>query len=259
MRAVNYASLVFFLLLFCLLLAGRVKADSKIAASTGLKVFIIDTGVDLQHRLIKNRNVRCIGSQPCSDGHGHGTGIVSLVLNGELTTANAPSTPVCPKVEVIVCNYFPSEEVQHYYECLAHAVAEAPLLLNFSSTSTVPVMKEYEYLKDLQALQTFVIVAAGNEGDNILETPNYPTMYAHTDKLAPEWAQLQSLANIITVGATTRTGERYILSNYIDGMRTMLGTNVRTAAPKNAIALMTGTSASTALYTNKLLRTACGL
>jgi subtilisin family serine protease len=149
------------------------------------------------------------------DDNGHGThvaGGVAAVGNNGLGVSG-----VCWKSSVVSVKFLDSRGrggTSSAVEAIDYAVKEGAKIINcsFGSSSKSSALQDaVQYAKDKGAL---LVVAAGNDGDNLEKTPAYPASY--TD------------GNILTVAATTRTDELADFSNY--GSK-----SVDVAAPGDAI------------------------
>lgn len=186
---------------------------------------------------------------------GHGTHVASLILNGPLDAKNKATNKVCDHVIVHSCDYKPTTGYKAAYnECLDYAKWLKPDIVNFSSVG--PDLYDVEY-KTYESLPgTTFIVAAGNDGDSLYESPHFPAVYPRIEQIAPKFNK-KNLPNVVTVSASTSSGSRYINSNYADFTVAELGVNVNSAAPGTAFEIRTGTSMAAAIHTNKLIQEKC--
>lgn len=175
------------------------------------------------------------------DKVGHGTFVAGLIIND-----------VCKQVKLYSCTYYdPYDTTKNMWKklipCYERAYMEHMDFVNFSTDGEGPVDKEYILIKQiLSNPKVKMIVAAGNHGLN-LGNPcwgSFPTCY--------------QLDNLINVGNLNPDTSRHNKSNYgTINMEWVMGTNVYSTLPNNQMGFMTGTSMSTAIYTNKLLKQRC--
>lgn len=251
MRPLTFLSVITLLLLAVAIYAFRADASEPIT------VLIIDTGAQITHPALNGFKINCPTAADCKDQVGHGTGITSLILNGELNAKWKSDEKVCDRVKVEVCNYEPGLADDRYFECLKRALELKPFIINYSSVGNLPSLAEYLFISQILENGTKYVVATGNEGLNLLESPKYPIMYMFPNKLAGVYKTLKPLTGITAVGAHTTEGGRWISSNTVPGMVTERGVSVRTALQHDQFGIVTGTSASAALHTHKLLLQEC--
>ncbi len=260
MRSLAIAPLLFFIVLLLVILGFRANAAEPI------KLMVIDTGVALEHPSLTSWKRWFFTDQDITVDHHHGTAMASLALNGEVDATGKGATPVCGEVELIVCNYLPFQKSTRLYECLQNAIDKKVDFVNYSSNGYDFREEEYNYILKMKRNGTLFVTAAGNEGRDVKVNPSFPGMYSATKYLPGALKALVSLTNVLMVGAVDDNGKQWDKSNYGIPMATERGVNVRSAAVgKHTVtkqivygtALYTGTSISTALYTNKLLRKKC--
>lgn len=256
MKWLSYPSIIFFLLLMFILFSKGLKADEP---KKPIKVMVIDTGVSIEHPLLKGHKRYYFSPIDILYDHYHGTGMASLVLNGEIDGNDLATSPTCEQVELYVCNYLPFFKSVREPTCLASALKYKMDIINYSSSGSTFLQDEYDSLKALEQIGTIFVTVAGNEGDNLKHAPKYPGMFSATKFLPFPFNKLTTLKNIIMVGATDH-GAKWSTSNYGVSMEWMNGVAVRTATKIGdgyGTMKLSGTSISAALYTNKLLRQKC--
>ena len=135
------------------------------------------------------------------DENGHGThvaGIVAAVGDNALGVSG-----ICWKSTVMSVRFLDERGrggTSGAVEAIEYAVREGAKIVNcsFGSSSKSSALEDaVEYAKDKGVL---LVVAAGNDGDNLEKEPEYPASYTH--------------GNILTVAATTRTDSLASFSNY---------------------------------------------
>lgn len=229
-----------------------------------IKVFVIDSGINLNNTIFSNKRIKCVTKNDCKDYNGHGTNMVSIILNGELDMLNQPTSPVCPEVELEMCNYnHLARSDDSYFSCLERATKAKPDIVNYSSVGSAPLLYEYLKVREMTENGTIYVVATGNDGKNLFNSHTYPTMYMHLDKIQkPIRASFipylgSPIKNIIPVGALNKDGTLWKDSNTVTGMVTEIGVNVRAASYAGFYQNITGTSVAAAMYTNKQLIKLC--
>lgn len=204
-----------------------------------IRVLEIDTGVSKNsHSEIDNhlpKNV--INILDFLDYNGHGTHVAGLILNN-----------TCSQVELESCSWFgidnPKGNWNDYMNCLRLAVLNHPDFVNISSGGPNYEQEEYNLLMMLSSLGTKIIVAAGNNGQDLNKFDYYPAKY--------------KIPNLIPVGSLLPDGSRSRTSNF--GLKNEvyeLGFEVMSTLPNGLYGKMSGTSQATANYTNRLLKVKC--
>jgi hypothetical protein len=168
----------------------------SIIANAENRVAVIDTGINVNEKnapyLCKTGHKDFTG-MGLYDDLGHGTQVVNYIID------NAKTKNFCV---VMLKFYDPNLSVQRVVANTVAAYLEARRqrikLVNYSANGTSKSPEEEKFIQDNQDM-TFV-VAAGNDGVNLDESPRYPASYG--------------LNNIIPVGALNKDGERQSISNY---------------------------------------------
>lgn len=224
--------------IFCII--WTVYADAK-----NIKVMVIDTGVDKSHQEIFEK-VKEEWNFHYIDDNGHGTAIAGLVIRD-----------TCDEVELISCKYYgftgylkDSESSEKgTNRCFQYALDQNVDYVNYSSVGIDPDVEEYKLIKQLTDKGVIVITSTGNQNTNL--TPMQPCAHA--------FPACYLTKNMFIVGNITKEGRKAYTSNFanVPQMRWEIGVNVSVLAPRNGYITMSGTSMSTAIYTNKLLKQAC--
>lgn len=210
----------------------------KSHAGQKISVLEIDTGLDAYSHAEIRSHVNTREGDPLEffDGNGHGTHVGGLILNG-----------TCPEVKLQSCSWFKlnsNGNWDEYINCLRIATSLKPDFVNISSSGSNYDTEEFSLLKELSDGGTKIIVASGNQGRNLQYYPVYPANY--------------DIKNLIVVGNIEDNGQRSITSNFgLPNEVYMPGVNVYSTLPGNRYGYMTGSSQSTARYTNKLLLEKC--
>ena len=204
------------------------------------------------------------------DSTGHGTAMIGLVeqgatgllwgdLSNDRMRANLQKLPSrlyhCQIVVRALSAEIQNDDALAIARGVDHAVAFGADVINISATGEQFNLPEFISTKRARGLGVWVVAAAGNEGVSIEEEPRYPA----------------SLSHVIGVGAVDvndsldRTRSRvYRHSNYSDGSSGFFtwhfGGGVATIHPRatfsgsSFIAITSGTSAASALYSGELAR-----
>lgn len=175
-----------------------------------------------------------INNPDYQDSNGHGTHIAGLILRD-----------TCPEVELISCKYYDEtytnkQNIDNSVICFKKAMNSDYDIINYSSGGTSRNDNEFNVLK---RIHTTIVVAAGNNSQDLNKSTYYPASYG--------------LKNIIVVG--NLNGKfRSLNSNF--GLVNMVweqGTNILSTYLGGRFVYMTGTSQSTAIHTNRLLKEMC--
>jgi hypothetical protein len=200
-----------------------------------LKVVVIDTGLDINDQRFTNH--LCEGEhksfvskdKALKDTYGHGTNMVGRIID------EAGSANYC----LVIVRVEPDHGITSYLEALKYAVSIHPDIVNISMVGTDYDRTEYELIKS--APGTKFVVAAGNEGKNVLLEGAYPASLP--------------LRNIIAVGNMNQHHKRHHTSNYgIVDMVWEFGVNITVPGLGGYYNTTTGTSVATATHTGKLIK-----
>lgn len=184
-------------------------------------------------------NPKSWGTLDYVDNNGHGTHVAGIILKD-----------VCDQVELISCKYWddkkPKQTKTSSNECFRKALDIVPDYVNYSSGGKGYDEEEVDVLMQLGLKNVTVIVAAGNNGEDLSQPENeyYP-------------AGLE-IDNVIPVGSVNWRGDRSRTSNYgLPAMVWELGEYVHSTLPNGKFGYMSGTSQATARHTNRLIRQRC--
>jgi len=222
------------------------------ALGRGVKVAVLDTGIDYTHSDLKGRVTYCIntigttlykGTQlsKCSDQNGHGThvaGIIAAAINSVGVAGVAPNVTI---IAVKVLGASGSGSVSDIAEGIVEAVKAGATILSMSLGSSVDssVLRDASYWAYQQgAIQ---VVAAGNSGDGDPSTDNvnYPGRYDWVIAVAavdssyniPSWSSDGPEVDVAAPGVN-------ILSTYPGGKYAyMSGTSMATPHVTGVVAL----------------------
>lgn len=198
-------------------------------------VTVIDSGVDytdgrIAPYICKERGLFNLTGVPMEEDAGHGTHVVGIIIQ------NSPPVGYCLRVIKV----FSKSQREGVVGRMIKAVqlATGSILTNISAGG--PVFYESEY-NAMQAIKTLFIMAAGNEGSDLLVRPFYPASYR--------------IRHSVVVGSLEKNGRR-IATNSNRGLLVNtweIGEDVRSYAPGGKFKVLSGTSMATARHTARLL------
>lgn len=218
--------LVFF---FCLVAMGQGKE---------IRVMIIDTGVSSKIPQLKKYLAKDNQAFDIFDKHGHGTHVTGSILYGPKL-----NNPVCSNVKIYSCKFLFDGSKMGSADCFHRARKLSMDFVNFSGGGREFWLREFFELLILTQT-TKVVVAAGNNGTNLLDEPYYPAAY--------------NMKNIDVVGNGTSPSKRAKTSNFgLNDMIWLNGQEVKSFGIDKKYEYMNGSSQATALRTHELLLEAC--
>lgn len=205
-------------------------------AKSHIVAFQIDTGTDISHvhEIRDYVNIANWEKDDYVDVNGHGTHVAGILLKN-----------VCPQVELISCKYYEGKtdsSDKKLLNCFKTALKIRPDIINFSGGGPGYDQNEFNIIKQLSDAGIKIIVAAGNNGQDLSlkENEYYPAKY-------------KGIKNLIVVG-----NEGAKNSNYgILGMIWRKGNYIYSTLPNGEWGYKSGTSMSTAIYSNELLQKIC--
>ena len=167
------------------------------------------------------------------DFHGHGTHIAGILLKD-----------TCKEVELTSCKYFdlshPDNSMWNTINCFKRALTQHFDVINYSSGGSAYSDDEIKILKQIKSI---IVVAAGNDNQDLSWNNYYPASYR--------------LPNVIAVG-NLDGNKKSSTSNYgLPGMVWEQGTFITSTFPGGRFGIMSGSSQATALHSNKLLKEMC--
>jgi len=201
----------------------------------GIKVAVIDTGIDLTHPMFSGRLAPSIEWRDYVDGngdtnpqevsgtaYGHGTGVAGLILQ------TAPKATILP---IRVLGPDGSGEVANVVSAMSYAVAMGANIINLSlGTSTndpaLQTMVDYATSQGV-----YVVASAGNSGDSNI---TYPAAWAKTGTGAKY---------LLSVGSVDKNNKKSSFSSSGTALELLApGENLISTYPGDQIASFTGTS-----------------
>ncbi|WP_253720832.1 S8 family peptidase [Bdellovibrio bacteriovorus] len=235
-------------------LAAQAQADTNALKDRDIVVAIIDTGVDVNHPLIRdhlwvnpNDQKNTIdddgngyaddlhgwnfvsNNSDISDNHGHGTHVAGIILQKAKTQ----------KVKFMILKYYDplqsgDDNLLATVKAIRYATKMKADIINYSGGGDSRSPLEEAAIRDAQKQGIVFVAAAGNEGRDTDRVGYYPAGYR--------------LSNIISVAAVDSRKRLLASSNY--GSKSVdiaaPGKNVFSSLPGGRYGFMTGTSQATA-------------
>lgn len=220
--------------------AAKIAWKPVARTETRKVVAIIDTGADFDHPDLKpffcdggHRDFTGLG---LNDTHGHGTHIAGLITKG------LDPKKVC----IIVLRYYTSGGYRNFtneVSAMIWAGKQGAALVNFSSGGFDPgTGVETETIRNLVMAGTKVVVAAGNDGQDLGKKCDYFP------------ACSLKIEGFYVVENLNKAGQRCPSSNHGGPVNASApGLMQYSALPGGHHGTMSGTSQATANYSNKLL------
>lgn len=202
----------------------------------GVKVAVIDTGIDLAHPMFQGRLAPSSEWKDFVDGdttpqevagtaYGHGTGVAGLIAQV------APKATILP---IRVLDADGSTSISSLISAIDWAVQKGANVINLSigtDKDSNPLKMEVEFAAS-QGI--YVVTAVGNDGTGALQ---YPAAYATT---------ASSNDRIVSVGSMTSSLILSLFCNYGSALEFIApGEFMYSAYPDNRVAQFTGTSFAT--------------
>ncbi|MBM3856569.1 MAG: hypothetical protein FJ390_01235 [Verrucomicrobia bacterium] len=162
-----------------------------------------------------DRNGNHIPSGNPMDLEGHGTYVAGII--GATGNSGVGIAGVAWKVQLMACRH--SDEngniaVSDSISCIDYAIEHKARIINCSwGTGDVYSQDLYKAMQRAQQAGVIVVAAAGNEGKNLDEIPDYPSSFVHDFKIPnaaskePQEKLMKGLDNIIVVTASTMANE----------------------------------------------------
>ncbi|MGE4133029.1 MAG: S8 family peptidase [Bdellovibrionales bacterium] len=179
-------------------------------------------------------------SPDVTDDHGHGTHIAGIV--GAKRLPGGGSSGVAPGVSLMILKYYDADSggegnLVNTIRAIRYATRMGARIINYSGGGILRSESEEAVLGMAAQKGVLFVAAAGNEGLNSDFFHFYPADY--------------DLPNIISVGASDRTGKLMAVSNF--GRSTVdiaaPGRNIHSTLPDGQYGFMSGTSQATAFVT----------
>ncbi|MCL5970804.1 MAG: S8 family peptidase [Patescibacteria group bacterium] len=223
---------------------AKIEADKAwaISSGSGVKVAVIDTGINRIHPDLKANIAGCVNFiiswKTCEDDNGHGThvsGIIAALNNGVGTVGVAPNAKI---YSLKVLDRRGSGYTSDIIEALDWAVSNKMQVVNMSLGTTVDVQAFREAIQRVNKAGIVEVAAAGNSGpaaDSVLYPARYPEVIAvsatdSTDNV-PYWSSRGPQVLLAAPGVS-------IYSTYLKGKYvTMSGTSMSAPHVTGTVAL----------------------
>lgn len=246
------------------------KSPTNNLKSRQVVVAVIDTGLDIEHRLIKNkvwRNHGEIGldsqgrdrrynhvdddnngfiddfqgwnfiqnNNQVSDSHGHGTHVSGIILGAD----PLEKSPEDFDIAIMPLKYYDSNQdsektILNTARAIQYAVQMGADIINYSGGGYQKSDLEMNAIRLANAQKIPFVAAAGNDHFSADQIPFYPAAYP--------------LSNIISVGSASGSGKIDLFSNF--GLKNVHllapGNLILSSSPRNKMVTMSGTSQSAA-------------
>lgn len=214
----------------------------------GIKVAVIDSGIDLNHPALKGGLVPASQMRDYVDGdnwpqeqgqlglgaYGHGTNVASIVLQ------MAPKAKILP---LRVLRPDGSGDVVHVAEAILYAMRQDAKIINLSLGTDAPSAAVSAAIKAATDQGVFVVASSGNSGDMQI---TYPAR-----ELNQEYTQLGRFG--ISVGSVNEDDDKSAFSSYGPALELVaLGEKVFGPVPGKRLGAWTGTSMAAPMVSGAL-------
>ncbi len=200
----------------------------------GIKVGVIDTGVDYNHEDLKGRIVKAANftKEPDIDTNGHGTHVCGIIAANKNNIGVVGVAPLC---DLYVAKAFDEKGNAHtnsIYQSIMWLISEGVDVINMSYSSNAPEEMERFAVDECIKRGIVTVAAAGNNGgkNSIMYPAKYDGVVAVTAvDINKKHAEFSSAGN-----------EAYIAA---------AGTKIISTYKNNSYAVLSGTSMATPLIT----------
>lgn len=227
-------------MIFSVLVLAVVYSCNDAEAKT-IKIAVIDTGFDMKSTWESHQEFRpkrfckilntADGTEDVRDFDGHGTGIVGTISKS-LNAQNVDYCIIVLKIDLFAISYLRAlDEVVHI----------DPDMVVIALSDTPRISGECQKIKTMLDKKIYVVAAAGNQQLNLNQKTVYPAMCD---------SRVYKVFNILPGGAFAKTSNTYTepMANAVSEE----GEGVLTIAPDNNMALVSGTSQSSAKFAARL-------
>jgi len=222
----------------------KVKETFPAPSSGDILVMMIDTGIDADHKLLKDYvdRSRSVDLEDGDDqGDAHGTHVAGLIVYGRTIDEGHP-VGLCHRVRIISCNKLHRDN-SDIPACLDLALKMGVQYINISGGGDKAMPLERTLMQELDSKGVVIVMAAGNENNDLAEKPYYPASY--------------KLKHSIVVANGTDREHKALTSNYGTDVVWEWGSDVLSTAPMDRFDRMTGTSQAAPIRLHKILMSLC--
>lgn len=172
------------------------------------------------------------------DKHGHGTHI-SGIIGAASANANGIAG-ICPAVRIMALKYYDPamsySNLQNTIRAIEYATKMGAQIINYSAGGIDPSPRELMAIRAARDKEILMVVAAGNEGQDVTKRPYYPASYP--------------LDNILQCAAVNYSGVLLETSNWGRGIALGApGFQILSTLPSGVYGQMSGSSQATAFCT----------
>lgn len=218
-----------FIFILCLFFGWNASAKTIVLLDTGIKV-----NKEYKKYILKQIDMTKSGLE---DYDGHGTHLFGLLIDFGKSPKNKVISIKIGKINPTFVDYLLG---------LREAINLNPDIINISfvhqgnkTVSEELILIENMLLKNAESKKIKIVVAAGNNSENLDENPRYPCSY--------------SFKNIYCVGSKSSDGKISDFSNYGKSVKYWEnGETVVSFDLENSVTIFSGTSQSAAKFSNKL-------
>jgi len=216
---------------------ARVSAPNawNYSFGNGVKVAVIDTGIDRDHPDLKNNLVGCerfiacsnwdwwYGRCNCEDDNGHGTHVAGIIAAENNSFGVVGVAPQAKIYALKVLDSSGSGYLSDIIEALDWAITNDMAVVNMSLGTTSDVASLHDAVKRVNAAGIVQVAAAGNSGPGT-NTVNYPARYPEVIAVAatdssdnvPSWSsrgpEIDLAAPGVNINSTYLSGKYKVLS-----------------------------------------------
>lgn len=211
----------------------------------GVRVGIIDTGIDTDHPDLRNRIKKCAdftgaGRDNVEDENGHGTHVAGIIA-AEKNKIGVIG--VAPKADLYVAKAFGKDgktEFSSVIKSINWLVENKVQVINMSFSSPATTKQYANLVSEVAKRGITMVCAAGNEGEKAFDNIGYPANYPETiavtavdvNKHITDFSSVGRAAEISAAG-------KDIYSTYLDGTyATLSGTSMATPIITGAVAIL---------------------
>lgn len=164
-----------------LLKIPQIHSEFKLTGK-GVKVAVIDTGVDANHEDLKGAVIKTLNTtnEPYSSTNGHGTGTAGIIGARKNNTGILSVAPDCQIIAIKALTESGSGSMTDIVEAINLAINEGVHVINMSLGGGAGTASLQAAVQKAAAAGIYVICSAGNSGgDNSVGYPaRYPQAYA---------------------------------------------------------------------------------